>query len=96
MTPDPYVTSGTVKDPGNLRMREASGRVDDPRPLVAFLYELVRDHLTTGALEERIDRLARADAGPFLFTNGWLAGWAQDAADRLTGRTTYPTPDSQP
>ena len=64
------------------RMRKASGEVNDDRPLVAFLYELVRDDVTTGVLEERVDRIA--DGGPFQFTNGWLARWAQDAAERLS------------
>lgn len=87
MTADPY--EDQITDAGNLRMRAASGRVDDFRPLVAFLYEVARDHLTTGVLEERIDRIAEharpvdGERGPFRFTNGWLARWAQDAADRL-------------
>lgn len=73
-----------VTDPGNIRMRHASGEVNDDRPLVAFLYELARDEITTGVLDERIDRLADHD-GTFQFTiNGWLAAWAQDAANRLT------------
>lgn len=71
-----------VTDPSNRRMRKASGEVDDDRPLVAFLYKLARDHVTTGVLEGFIDQLKPQ---PTQFTNGWLAGWAKDAADRLTG-----------
>lgn len=85
---DPYADK--ITDPGNLRMRSESGRVDDFRPLVAFLYELARDLVPTGKLEDRIDRLAvhaqadeSGERGPFMFTNGWLARWAQDVADRL-------------
>lgn len=77
-----------VTDEGNRRMRKVSGEVDDSRPLVAFLYELARDEVTTGALEERIDRLVttrKTMGNTYQFTNGWLAQWAQDVADRLTG-----------
>lgn len=85
MSNDPY--EETIHDIGNRRMRAASGRVNDHSPLVAFLYELARDHVTTGVLEERIDRLSQNydPLGPgFMFTNGYLARWAQDAAKRLT------------
>lgn len=73
----------TISDPGCRRMRTISGRIDDPRPLVAFFYALARDTVPVGALEEVITRLEEAD-GPFMFTNGWLAQWAQDAVDRLS------------
>lgn len=85
---DPYAAS--IDDPGCLRMRDASGRVDDFRPLVGFLYELARDLVPTGTLEGKIDRIAAhgepdadGERGPIMFTNGWLARWAQDAAERL-------------
>lgn len=86
MSHDPYTEE--VTNPGNLQMREASGRVNDPRPLVAFLYELARDEISLGALEDKLERITNLPPekvpGPFMFTNGWLARWAQDAADRLT------------
>lgn len=90
MPPDPY--ADIISDPANLRMREASGRVNDGRRLVAFLYELARDEVPMGALEDIINRIAELPAekvpGPYLFTNGWLAQWAQDTADRLTEEPT--------
>lgn len=70
-----------VTDPANTRMRAASGRVNDDRPLVAFLYELARDHLPVGAIEGMMHDWTPEGC---MFTNGWLAAWAQDAADRLT------------
>lgn len=86
--PDRYAEK--ITDPECLRMRDASGRVDDFRPLVAFLYELARDEIPPGRLEDRLERIAvnarpdhAGERGPFMFTNGWLARWAQDAADRL-------------
>lgn len=86
MTRDTYADK--ITDPANLRMRAASGQVDDVRPLVAFLYRLARDEITTGVLEPIIDRVAQPDDHDhtFQFTNGWLARWAQDTADRLQGR----------
>ena len=85
-TLDPYAEA--VTNPANLRMREASGRVNDTRRLVAFLYELARDEVPMGALEDAINRVTELPPekvpGPYLFTNGWLARWAQDTADRLT------------
>lgn len=79
---DPYYDA--IEDPDNRRMRTASGAVDDARPLVALLYELARDDLPVGVFEDKIDRLVNRQGLEFQFTNGWLARWAQDAADRLT------------
>ncbi len=87
MSHDPYTEE--ITNEANLRMREASGRVNDNRPLVAFLYELARDEIQIGDIEDKLDRITNLPPekvpGPFMFTNGWLARWAQDAADRLTG-----------
>ena len=90
MTTDPDTYNDTITDPDCRRMRAASGRVDDDRPLVAFLYELARDHLPNGAIEGFLDRIATRPNRPFQFTNGWLAEWAQDAADRLTKADATP------
>jgi len=71
-------------------MRASSGRVDDFRPVVTFLYELARDHIPTGVLENLIDHAVKAaepndegERGPTMFTNGWLARWAQYVANRF-------------
>ncbi|MEE9609518.1 MAG: hypothetical protein V3U03_17410 [Myxococcota bacterium] len=64
-------------------MRIESGKVDDDRPLVAFLYRLMRDELTPGRVEEIIVNIG---PGPHQFSNGWLAVYAQNMAERLTGR----------
>lgn len=76
---DPY--EDVIQDEANLEMRAASGRIDDDRPLVAFLYCLVRDHIPSGQLDQLIDDVQRADVHQF--TNGWLAEWAKYTADRL-------------
>lgn len=61
-------------------LRAASGEIDDHRPLVAFLYLLARDHCPVGVVEEILGSIGM---GPYEFTNGWLARWAQNAAERL-------------
>ena len=66
----------------NVRMRVASGAINDTRPLVAFLYALMLDEITPC----RIERLASGidtSVSEFRFLNGWRAGYAQDLADRL-------------
>ena len=72
-----------VSDPRNLEMRRASGRVNDPRPIVGFLYLLVRDHLPIGTVEQLIRDSALSDGDESEFTNGWVANYAQHGADRL-------------
>ena len=64
------------------RVRAASGNVSDPRPLVAFLYELMRDEVPPGRIEALVDKI-NPDAEEWVFTNGWLARHAQDIASRL-------------
>jgi hypothetical protein len=64
------------------RMRSASGSVSDDRALVQFLYILLRDHLTAGAVETILED--HVTGRPTVFTNGWTAAHAQDIAARLT------------
>lgn len=83
--PDPYETS--IDDEACLEMRAASGRVNDRRPLVSFLYLLGRDELPLGSIEELLELALEhgddGDRGEVMFTNGWLAEWARFTADRL-------------
>ncbi len=62
-------------------MRERSGEVDSNDPLVAFLYVLMRDHLTPGNVEQIM--LGHVTGNESQFTNGWLATYAADVAARL-------------
>lgn len=64
------------------RMREESGSVDSADPLVCFLYVLGRDALPLGTVEELVRRMTFG--GVWQFTNGWLAEWAKDLAERLS------------
>jgi hypothetical protein len=63
-------------------LRERSGNYHTNSPLVSFLYELMRDHLTPGVVE-KIVLDSRRDQSPWFLTNGWLAQYAEDLANRL-------------
>lgn len=69
-----------VRDEACRRMREASGNVTDSRPFVSLLYMLLRDgDVSPGRIEE----LSNPVVGVTSYTNGWLAKYCQDVADRL-------------
>lgn len=61
-------------------LRERSGTVRINSKLVSFLYELMRDHLPAGEIEKLVKASQESDC---LYTNGWLAKYAQDLANRL-------------
>lgn len=74
------MTSKPVVDDETKALRERSGAVRINSKLVSFLYELIRDHLPAGEVE----RLVRESQEPnVLYTNGWLAKYAEDLANRL-------------
>jgi len=58
-----------------------SGSVTFKDPLVAFLYTLLRDHLSFGEVEQLV---RDAESHPQAkYTNGWVATYAKDLAGRL-------------
>lgn len=65
----------------NEALRSRSGEVQINSRLVSFLYDLMRDHLTSGIVEELVR--ASEDQPDIIYTNGWLAQYAQDLANRL-------------
>lgn len=70
-----------------IQLRERSGNMTDTEALVDFLYTLMRDHLPTGVVERLVQDATiekRARKSGALYTNGWLALYAQDLAERLT------------
>jgi len=76
------------RDRVSEELRERTGSVNDGRPLVVFLYMLLRDHVLPGDIEKMMRGLSDAEARgihAFEFTNGHLARYAQDLADRLEG-----------
>lgn len=70
----------SLKDQENIALRERSGSIKINSKLVSFLYDLMRDHLSPGEIEE----IVRASQEPeVVYTNGWLAKYAEDLANRL-------------
>lgn len=61
-------------------IRERSGLVNDSDKLVTFIYLLGRDHLPVGEIEEIMKGISKDE---FVFSNGWLAKYAQDVKNRL-------------
>ena len=70
----------------NVDMRVASGEVNDRRLLVAFLYKLMRDKITSGEVESIMDVIEQSEPEETQYTNGWLAKHAQDLASRLVSK----------
>jgi hypothetical protein len=56
----------------NDKLRQASGSFSSKSKLIAFLYQLMRDYLTPGQVEE-IFRDANLSEEECLYSNGWLA-----------------------
>lgn len=69
--------------------------------LVAFLYELIRDHVTPGAVElcmrNTIQPELRADRAPInmILSNGYIAAYAQDIAERLLAHMEHGEKESR-
>lgn len=69
----------------NSELHARSGHVESNSALVAFLYDLMRDHLPAGVVEKLVrDQTDDDIALPYVFTNGHLARYAEDLAARLT------------
>lgn len=66
-----------------VNMRQRSGSVDSTDPLVGFLYILIRDHVPLGVIEEIMLAHVEYDQSDNQFTNGWLANYCKDLANRL-------------
>lgn len=60
---------------------ERSGQVTSDDPVVAFLYVLMRDHLPTSIVEQIVRGSKPEETS--VFSNGWLASYAKDLAERL-------------
>lgn len=63
------------------QMRERSGSVTLDCKLTSFLYTLMRDYVHPGDLENIM--LHHISDEPSVYTNGWLAKYAEDIANRL-------------
>ena len=67
----------------NDALRERSGHHVSSNKLVCFLYELMRDHISPGQIETLVRNTSPDYGGEWVFTNGWLARYAEDLAKRL-------------
>ncbi len=67
----------------NDALRERSGNARSGDRLVSFLYELMRDCLTPGAVERLVRASQCSEEEPTFFCNGYLADYAKDLAARL-------------
>jgi hypothetical protein len=83
----------------NKLLRQVSKSVQSADPLVTFLYTLGRDSLALGELEKMLDvveEVCNKDpvGEPITYTNGFLANWAEVAAQRL--RALEPEAKAEP
>ena len=63
-------------------IRERSGTVEIDSLLVSVLYELMRDYVPPGIIEGIVKKSVHDTK--VIYTNGWLAKYAEDLALRLT------------
>jgi hypothetical protein len=68
----------------NARMRERSGWVRSTNPFVAVFYDLLKLHVHAADLEELVRSACAHAHEDVLYTNGYLAEYAQDLVVRLT------------
>jgi hypothetical protein len=74
--------------PQNAELRERSGSVNSKDLVVAFLYQILRDHLPAGTVEEIMQQHVLSPQveegdGTSEYCNGYIAQYAQDIANRL-------------
>lgn len=62
------------------KLRNDSGNIQIKSKLVSFLYQLMRDHVPTGIIEKIV---IDSDDPDVTYTNGWLAKYAENIANRL-------------
>ena len=70
----------------NDQLRARSGNVTNRDRLAGFLYELMRDYVTPGKIEELVRNLPKPGE-EVKYTNGWLASYCEDVAKRIIKET---------
>lgn len=71
-------------------LRLASGGINDNDPLVAFFYDLLRDHLPPSTVETLVKTVEQHAGKLVKYTNGFIAQYAQNLTSRLTKLLTKP------
>ena len=84
MTADESVRAA-LRKMATTALRERSGEVTSSDPMVSLFYELMRDAVPPGELERIVVNVCIENT-PVVFTNGYLARYAQDLADRLRAK----------
>jgi hypothetical protein len=69
-------------------LRSASGTVTYSDPLTTFFYLLMRNELATGTVAELVEEVVNDHGEEIIFTNGWLAKYANYLADQITNAKT--------
>lgn len=90
MSQPPKHTPLSTERPDVEALRERSGNVKIDSYLVSFLYELMRDHVPPGVIEEIMRKTMGHSA--VVYTNGWLAKYAEDVAHRLVPSAAVAAP----
>lgn len=82
-----YADKLKLSDKINSDLRIRSGSIVKNKKLISFLYELMRDHMPTGKVEKLVKNIEIGyelnDEADTLYSNGWLAQYAEDLANRL-------------
>jgi len=73
----------TQQEKSHDNMRLASGKFTSRNKLIVFLYLLGRDRLPLGLIEGIMEQVEGMSSEEVVYTNGWLAQWAEYTADRL-------------
>ena len=70
----------------NQGLRDRSGSVNATDPIVSFMYILMRDHITPGAVEGILQNYVLIPERDSQFCNGYLGNYAKDIVQRLRAR----------
>lgn len=76
------------QDKENYKLQARSGFVHSTDPVVGFIYLLLRDHLPAGVVEGIVRDCHITPGISTMFTNGYLAKYAMDIAERLKENAT--------
>jgi hypothetical protein len=72
-----------VSDPVNEALRLRSGAIVDRDPLVGLFYDLLKMHLLPADVEQLVRDACEKPEQEIIYSNGWLAKYAQDLVARL-------------
>mgnify|MGYP001009161481 CR=1 FL=1 len=65
-------------------LRNRSGNKVDTDKFIAFIYQLCRDYVTLGEIEQAVLDCTGPGSDSFNFTNGYLYEYVKDVVNRLS------------